>query len=182
MEGRIASALRDLADALDELGEQRQKPGSSSALEGRAASPGGRSQAFLVGGDGARGVQERRRGPASSGGRVGTADAEHGEKFNGGVPPGVRAYIIVSNPHNPSYVGFTEGPSPQTWRRIEKHLPNERLCGSRVKLRRVANRAEGPGPTRKCRTFRSDRCRGAGPGAVDSCQPGGSTLGAGPCQ
>ena len=142
MEGRIASALRDLADALDELGEQRQKPESSSALEGRAASPGGRSQAswsvvtepegYKKGGAAQRAVAAGAGQPSPSTAKSSTVAYQQE----------VRAYIIVSNPHNPSYVGFTEGPSPQTWRRIEKHLPNERLCGSRVKLRRVANRAE----------------------------------------
>lgn len=144
MEGRISRALRDLADSLEQLGIERAQEGAAEPREQLPSSPGGSTRGTWSVVSGRSGQSSKSEGPKASTSRPGptysssevprsSTIAYHSER---------RAYIIVSNPHDPSFVGFVEGPSPQTWRSIEKRLPNERLSGSRVKLRRVADRNE----------------------------------------
>jgi len=53
-----------------------------------------------------------------------------------------RFYVVLANPREPHKVGWTAGPAKTTWPRLEAALPNGRLSGSRVRLRRVQSLAE----------------------------------------
>lgn len=56
--------------------------------------------------------------------------------------PEIRSYIVLENPHKPGAVGYYEGPSPATWRRVEATLKDGVLAGSKARLRRVADKVE----------------------------------------
>ena len=52
----------------------------------------------------------------------------------------VRHYVVLSNPRDPSFVGWTAGPAATTWRRLEAKLPGGQLSDSAVRLRRVESK------------------------------------------
>ncbi|CAE7273945.1 rluB [Symbiodinium sp. CCMP2592] len=52
-----------------------------------------------------------------------------------------RIYLILANPRQPHRVGLVQGPGADTWRKLEQSLPNGRLSGSAVRLRRVESLA-----------------------------------------
>lgn len=56
--------------------------------------------------------------------------------------PGIRCYVVLSNPHQPNSVGFWRGPAPETWLEIERNLKGGALKGSGARLRRVQDQDE----------------------------------------
>ena len=53
-----------------------------------------------------------------------------------------RHYVVLANPRDPSFEGWTSGPAKTTWPRLEARLPGGQLSGSAVRLRRVSSKAE----------------------------------------
>ena len=141
MSGRLSRALRDLAAALDEV--------DAAAKESERS-----FSATLVGPPSSSSSSGAARGPetaASSGPRARAQATRTAESVRPTTEPtassvayrqDVRSYVIVSNPKNPSFVGYYEGQGASAWRAIESRLEGGRLSGSRARLRRVANRAE----------------------------------------
>jgi len=54
----------------------------------------------------------------------------------------IRCYVVLENPNNQASLGFWRGPSPQTWRQIERTLKNGELRYSNARLRRVQSLQE----------------------------------------
>ena len=53
-----------------------------------------------------------------------------------------RHYVVLANPRDPSFEGWTSGPAKTTRPRLEARLPGGQLSGSAVRLRRVSSKAE----------------------------------------
>ena len=116
MTGRVVLALRELADALEEL--QVESPWLLCEASPVQQGPAGR----------APGTQQ----PVapSSAGRVpcGSSVQYHSDE---------RLYLVLSNPRQPSRVGLFRG----LWRILEASLEGGRLSGSSARLRRVPDEA-----------------------------------------
>ena len=141
MSSRFSRALRDLAAALDEVeaAAKEREPSSSAALGVGPSSSAGSGAAGLPAGASSTGPVARAQAT-----RTVEAVRPKAEPTASSVAyrQDIRCYIIVSNPRNPSFVGFYEGKGASAWRAIESRLEGGRLSGSLARLRRVANRAE----------------------------------------
>ncbi|CAE7383354.1 unnamed protein product, partial [Symbiodinium microadriaticum] len=149
MSDRISRALRELADALDdEAWEVTRSPGGGRAqAEELLREAGRRLQSSPVTGPSAqgRGVVTREpvvAGPttsSSSPSRTCVTSASPGTEAVGARDTTAssvayhrdwRIYVILANPKKPWMVGVISGPSPETWRLIERNLPGGRLSDS----------------------------------------------------
>ena len=141
MSSRFSRALRDLAAALDEVeaAAKEREPSCSAALGVGPSSSAGSGAAGLPAGASSTGPVARAQAT-----RTVEAVRPKAEPTASSVAyrQDIRCYIIVSNPRNPSFVGFYEGKGASAWRAIESRLEGGRLSGSLARLRRVANRAE----------------------------------------
>ena len=131
MSDRLSAALRELAAALEEAEAAAREKEVDSGLRPKAEEPVGRNTG---------------RGSSSSGVSSGASLRAPLTSDPSGSTVAYREdwrhYIIVSNPRDPSFVGWTAGPGALTWRSLESRLPGGKLSGSAVRLRRV-NDKEG---------------------------------------
>lgn len=126
---RIARALRELAEALDDTENGEQWEVVRESLEGSLASA---AASEAVASPKAKAKSKPKAKAASSTSSTSSVTSPH--------PRDWRCYVITHHPHGK--VGFVEGLGPATWTKIEGILPGNRLAGSGARLRRVASRAE----------------------------------------
>ena len=126
MSERLSAALRELAAALEEVEGATKDTEKASGSQ----SAGPQAEDCNLG-----------RRPASSGEGRGASSKVALASDPGGSSVAYREdwrhYVIVANPRNPSFVGWTSGRGGLTWRELESRLPGGRLSGSAVRLRRV---------------------------------------------
>ena len=131
MSERLSAALRELAAALEEVegATKDTEKASGSQSAGRQAENCDLGRRPASSGEG--------RGASSI--RGSTQVALESDPCGSSVAyrEDWRHYVIVANPRNPSFVGWTSGRGGQTWRELESRLPGGRLSGSAVRLRRV---------------------------------------------
>ena len=132
MPSRLAGALRELAAALEE--EDWELVGSNSGedpvvVRGPAADSGKSGKDPVA----KRGPKAVERAGAVRGDAVDTTASSNVYHQD------IRTYLVLSNPLEPSFVGWVQGPASVVWPRLEARLPGGQLFGSRVRLRKVAD-------------------------------------------
>ena len=152
MPSRLAGALRELAAALEE--EDWELVGSNSGedpvvVRGPAADSG--KDQVAKRGPKAKPAAARQTTTSSAASssrssvsRVERASAVRGDAVDTTASSNVyhqdiRTYLVLSNPLEPSFVGWVQGPASVVWPRLEARLPGGQLFGSRVRLRKVAD-------------------------------------------
>ncbi|CAE7427492.1 unnamed protein product, partial [Symbiodinium sp. KB8] len=121
MSGRLSRALRDLAAALDEVdaaAKESERSFSATLVGPPSSSSGG-------------GTEKGPERAAGSGPQARAQATRTAESVRPTTEPtassvayrqDVRSYVIVSNPKNPSFVGYYEGQGASAWRAIESRL------------------------------------------------------------
>ncbi len=122
MSNRLARALRELADALD----QTQEEGTWELVDSSAEAASSEDKVSKE----KPPVKEEEK-PAPPFPTASTV--AYKEDW--------RHYVIVKHPAGK--VGFIEGPGATTWKRIEATLPKKCLAGSGARLKRVEDRQQG---------------------------------------
>ncbi|CAE7267807.1 unnamed protein product, partial [Symbiodinium sp. CCMP2456] len=147
MPSRLASALRELAAALEEEDWEVVEPTPGVATTAAAPKSGPQARAAAT-----RRLSETL--PSSSSARPSTSAASSkGVGKAAGAPADttassnvyhqdIRTYLILANPLQPTFVGWVQGPASEVWPKLEARLPGGRLFGSRVRLRKVADEVE----------------------------------------
>ena len=123
--GAIAEALRSLAKALDQIEAEE----AADRWEVVSREEAGVDKGACV---------EGKEQTASSG-------QDSGELATGSLVAykiDIRHYVVLAQPEYPQDLGYWSGPAATTCRRIESKLRNQRLAGSRARLRRVDSKAQ----------------------------------------
>ena len=158
MPSRLSAALRELAEALEDAeaddwtvvvdsprATSRRSPSPKSTLQASGAAHSSTASAVLqpppLREEGQRpgGARARAAATREVGGSRPTVQ-EQLENVTGSSVAyrgDLRTYVILANPRQPHRLGWVQGPAGAVWPRLEATLPNGRLYGSLVRLRRV---------------------------------------------
>ena len=151
MSERLQRALRELSAALEETTWDVVSPTSSSvsgttvaasvqaSSEGKGKGPRARARAVGAVAGGYTATVET-SGSAEKPVRKPTVVVTDTTASAVAYHEDVRHYVVLSNPRDPSFVGWTAGPAATTWRRLEAKLPGGQLSDSAVRLRRVESK------------------------------------------